>query len=68
VTKVRRADLAQTVDLTADFLSWRQVEIHAKVAGYVKQMNVDVGDHSKTGDMLMIWSLTRSVTRLSTAR
>ena len=52
VTKVRRADLARTVDLTADFLPWQQVEIHAKVAGYVKQMNVDVGDHAKRGDVL----------------
>jgi len=52
VTKVRRADLTRTVDLTAEFLPWQEVEIHAKVAGYVKEMKVDVGDHAKTGDIL----------------
>jgi RND family efflux transporter MFP subunit len=52
VTQVHRADLARSVDLTAEFLPWQEVEIHAKVAGYVKQMNVDVGDHAKTGDVL----------------
>jgi RND family efflux transporter MFP subunit len=52
VTRVHRADLAHTVDLTAEFLPWQEVEIHAKVAGFVKQMNVDVGDHAKTGDVL----------------
>ncbi len=52
VTKVHRADLARSVDLTAEFLPWQDVEIHAKVAGYVKQMNVDVGDHARAGDVL----------------
>jgi len=52
VTKVRRGTLAHSVDLTAEFLPWQEVEIHAKVAGYVKQMNVDIGDHVKAGDVL----------------
>jgi RND family efflux transporter MFP subunit len=52
VTKVRRGDLAHNVDVTAEFLPWQNVEIHAKVSGYVKQMNVDVGDHVKAGAVL----------------
>jgi RND family efflux transporter MFP subunit len=52
VTKVVRQDLSRTVDLTAEFLPWQNVEIHAKVAGYVKQINVDVGDHARAGDVL----------------
>jgi RND family efflux transporter MFP subunit len=52
VTKVHRGDLARTVDITAEFLPWQNVEIHAKVAGYVKQIRVDVGDHAKAGDVL----------------
>ncbi len=52
VTRVVREDLSKSVDLTAEFLPWQDVEIHAKVAGYVKQINVDVGDHAKTGDVL----------------
>jgi heavy metal sensor kinase/RND family efflux transporter MFP subunit len=52
VAKVSRQDLSKSVDLTAEFLPWQQVEIHAKVAGYVKEINVDVGDHAKRGDVL----------------
>ena len=52
VTEVRRGTLTHTVDLTAEFQPWQQVEIHAKVAGYVKQMDVDVGDHVKAGGIL----------------
>jgi RND family efflux transporter MFP subunit len=54
VAKVVRKDLSKSVDLTAELLPWQQVEIHAKVAGYVKQINVDVGDHAKEGDVLAI--------------
>jgi len=52
VSKVARGDLSKSVDITAEFLPWQNVEIHAKVSGYVKQINVDVGDHAKTGDVL----------------
>jgi RND family efflux transporter MFP subunit len=52
VAKVTRENLSRSVDLTAEFLPWQEVEIHAKVAGYVKQINVDVGDHAKAGDVL----------------
>ena len=52
VSKVVREDLSKSVDITAEFLPWQNVEIHAKVSGYVKQINVDVGDHAKTGDVL----------------
>ncbi len=38
--------------MTAEFKPYQEVEIHAKVAGYVKQINVDVGDHSKAGDVI----------------
>jgi RND family efflux transporter MFP subunit len=54
VTPVEREDLSRTVDITAELLPWQEVEIHARVAGYVKQINVDVGDHAKTGDLLAV--------------
>ena len=54
VTRVTRQDLSRGVTLTAEFKPFQEVEIHAKVAGYVKQINVDVGDHAKAGDILAI--------------
>jgi RND family efflux transporter MFP subunit len=52
VVRVTRQDLSRGVTLTAEFKPYQEVEIHAKVSGYVKQINVDVGDHAKTGDVL----------------
>src|ERR1700677_3728516 len=52
VVEAKPEDLSKSVDLTAEFKPWQDVEIHAKVAGYVKQINVDVGDHAKAGEVL----------------
>ncbi len=52
VVQAGREDLTKSVSLTAEFMPWQDVEIHAKVSGYVKQINVDVGDHARTGDVL----------------
>jgi RND family efflux transporter MFP subunit len=52
VVTVKRQDLSRGVTLTAEFKPYQEVEIHAKVAGYVKEINVDVGDHCKAGDVI----------------
>ena len=52
VAKAGLADLTKTVVLTAEFRPFQEVEIHAKVAGYVKEINVDVGDRVKAGQTL----------------
>jgi len=52
VVRVAHQDLSRSVTLTAEFKPWQEVEIHAMVSGYVKQINVDVGDHAKKGDVI----------------
>lgn len=52
VVKVVRADLYNEVPIPAEFRPYVEVELHAKVAGYVDQMNVDFGDHVKAGQLL----------------
>jgi RND family efflux transporter MFP subunit len=54
VTHPTREDLSRSVSLTAEFRPYQEVEIHAKVAGYVQEISVDVGDHVKTGDVMAI--------------
>lgn len=54
VTHPTREDLSRRVSLTAEFRPYQEVEVHAKVAGYVKQIHVDVGDHVKAGDVLAV--------------
>jgi RND family efflux transporter MFP subunit len=52
VTKVTREDLYKQVTIAAEFRPYQEVELHAKVSGYVKEMNVDFGDKVKAGQLL----------------
>ena len=54
VAKIARGELGQTLTLAAEFRPFQEVEIHAKVAGYVKAINVDVGDRVSAGQLLAV--------------
>lgn len=47
-------DLSHGLVLTAEFKPYQEVDLMAKVAGYVKQINVDVGDRVTEGQVLAI--------------
>ena len=52
VVKVSRADLSNSVKLTAEFLPYQEVDVLAKVSGYVRKIQVDIGDRVKEGQLL----------------
>lgn len=52
VAKVTRADIAREVVFDAEFRPFQDIDLHAKVAGFVQAMNVDVGDRVKAGQLL----------------
>jgi len=54
VTHPTRADFSRSVSLTAEFRPYQDVDIHAKVSGYVRDIYVDVGDHVKEGQVLAV--------------
>jgi RND family efflux transporter MFP subunit len=54
VANVVRGDLAQTLTLAAEFRPFQEIDVHAKVAGYVKSIGVDVGDRVKAGQLLAV--------------
>jgi RND family efflux transporter MFP subunit len=45
-------DLSRNVVLTAEFIPFQEVDVMAKVSGYVKEIRVDVGDHVRLGETL----------------
>ena len=51
VAKVSTEDLSHGLVLTAEFKPFQEVDVMAKVAGFVKQINVDVGDRVKQGGL-----------------
>jgi len=50
--KASRQNLSRSVVLTAEFTPFQEVDVMAKVAGYVKAIRVDVGDHVRQGQSL----------------
>ena len=52
VAKVDREDLYKELAVQAEFRPFREIDLHAKVAGYLQQINVDIGDRVKEGDLL----------------
>jgi RND family efflux transporter MFP subunit len=54
VAIVKRRDLGDTLTVSGAFKPFQDIDVHAKVAGYIKTMYVDVGDHVKEGQTLAV--------------
>jgi RND family efflux transporter MFP subunit len=52
VVKAARANLSNGVTLTGEFLPYQEVDVMAKVAGYIHTISVDIGDRVHTGQLL----------------
>jgi len=52
VAKAGRADLMNDLALTAEFEPFQQIDVMAKVAGYVRSITVDLGDRVREGQLL----------------
>ncbi len=51
---VKRAAISNTFTIAGEFLPYQEVELHAKVAGYIRKINVDIGDHVRSGQVLAV--------------
>ena len=54
VARVEPAPIIQSLVLSGEFKPFQQVDVHAKVAGYIRNIYVDVGDKVKKGQTLAI--------------
>lgn len=54
VTPAARSDMAKTMTVTAELVPYQEVEVMAKVAGYVQKVLVDVGDRVRQGQTLAV--------------
>ena len=52
VQRVALSDLSRSVALTVEFTPYQEVDVMSKVAGFVKQINVDIGDRVRKGQIL----------------
>lgn len=54
VSPVERADLMDTLEISAEFRPFQEVNVYARAPGYVRQMHVDIGARLKAGDVIAL--------------
>jgi RND family efflux transporter MFP subunit len=54
VALVRKTPLRSILTLSGEFKPFQDVDVHAKVAGYIRTISVDVGDRVRAGEVLAI--------------
>ncbi len=54
VVKVARKDLSSTLQIASELMPFQDVNVYAKVAGYIQKLNVDWGTHVRKGQLLAV--------------
>lgn len=54
VTLVKRGSISHTLSLAGQFEPYQEVDVHAKVSGYVRHIYVDIGDKVHAGQTLAV--------------
>jgi RND family efflux transporter MFP subunit len=54
VVKAERRNLANTLEIASEFLPYQEVDVYAKVSGYIQKLYVDWGTHVKQGQLLAV--------------
>jgi RND family efflux transporter MFP subunit len=67
VAPVQRGTIENTLTIAGAFKPFQEVDIHAKVAGYIRKIYVDVGDHVKDGQTLVVLEVPELAAELAGA-
>src|SRR6202050_1013093 len=54
VVKVVRKNLAAKLEIASEFQPFQEVDVYAKVSGYIQKLYVDYGTHVKQGQILAV--------------
>jgi RND family efflux transporter MFP subunit len=54
VVAVVRGNLASSLTVAGQFQPYQQVDLHAKVSGYIRWIKVDIGDRVRQGEVLAL--------------
>jgi RND family efflux transporter MFP subunit len=67
VARVARRDMGSTLNIAGAFKPFQDVDVHAKVSGYIRKIYVDVGDRVKDGQTLAMLEVPELAAQLSGA-
>src|SRR5271165_7126954 len=54
VVKVSRGNIADNLEIASEFQPFQEVDVYAKVSGYIQKLYVDYGTHVKQGQLLAV--------------
>ncbi len=67
VAHVRRGTIDNALTISGAFKPFQDVDVHAKVAGYIRKIYVDVGDHVSDGQTLVVLEVPELAAELAGA-
>jgi RND family efflux transporter MFP subunit len=67
VAHAERRNIGTTLTIAGEFKPFQDVDVHAKVAGYIKKIYVDVGDHVKAGQTIAVLEIPEMAAQLAGA-
>jgi RND family efflux transporter MFP subunit len=67
VATAKRQLISNQLSIAGEFIPYQDVQIHAKVAGYVQKINVDIGDHVRKGQVLAVLEIPELVAQIDEA-
>jgi RND family efflux transporter MFP subunit len=68
VAPVERGTIANSLSIAGQFIPYQNVELHAKVAGYIKNIYVDIGDRVHTGEVLAVLEIPELVAQVDASK
>lgn len=67
VAPVQRSAISNSLSIAGQFIPYQNVELHAKVAGYIRHIYVDIGDRVHTGQVLAVLEVPELVAQVDEA-
>ena len=64
VVKVARGNIADTLEIASEFQPFQEVDVYAKVSGYIQKLYVDYGSHVKQGQLMAVLEIPELVQQL----
>ena len=68
VAMVKRQTVSNTLSIAGQFIPYQNVELHAKVAGYIRNIYVDIGDHVHQGQVLAVLEIPELMAQVDASK
>ena len=68
VAPVQRETIANSLSIAGQFMPYQNVELHAKVAGYIRHIYVDIGDRVHAGQTLAVLEIPELIAQVDASK